>query len=212
MQLIKVLAKLRKRSAVLFLSSIVFAVISLSMFNYEVWIKRSVATKQYSSAESKDLNFAVDNIPQNIRITSKVEWEFGKSEVKVPLHISIFWEGKILKKLVRFPRYGEAGGTRWGGRVSSYLNYGLIKVDKAGKYTLSITPGKEVNNLEDFKISVRGDAADVYFEIFSAIFLISLFLSIYYRETVFKNKYLAFLPYTLFALIALITVSCSVQS
>lgn len=102
--------------------------------------------------------------------------------------------------------FSEAASTGGNGRYYSNLNYGIYDLPKNQLTSIHISATAEVNQFKLFDVKIISDPNNWLMKIFSAMFLVTQFLSIYFREVVFAKGAGRILPYFLFSVIALFVI------
>lgn len=123
--------------------------------------------------------------------------------IKIP--IDIFIDG-ITTNTSFANVYPDTASTGGNGRYHSNLNYGIYDLPKSQNTTITIAATNDVIKLNLFEAKILTNPNDLLKMIFSALFLVTLLLSIYFRQNTFKKGLLRPLPYLVFVAIALVVI------
>lgn len=185
-------------SKLLFATSIVFVVISLSLFNYE--LRKQPECRINLLSENTNKCTLDSNFTSSIRIVVHSGGNRDTVNVKVP--IDVYIEG-VTTNVTRSKVYPEASSTGGNGRYHSNLNYGIYDLPKNQISNITVTAPSEVKQLHLFDVKILTNPNDWLKKVFSSLFLVTLLLSIYFRQKTFKKGFLRPLPYFVYFIIAI---------
>lgn len=185
-------------SKVLFAISILFVIISLVLFNFELRKTPECKINLLKDKHSKCV-FNSDST-SSIRIVVHSGANENTVNTKVPISIYITGDKTNASWIKVFPEAASTGGK---GRYHSNLNYGIYDLPKNQLSTVNVEATDEVNKLKLFEVKIITNSNNWLMKIFSVMFLITLFLSIYFREEIFRKGAGRVLPYFLFSVLAL---------
>jgi len=185
-------------SKLLFATSIVFVAISLSLFNYE--LRKQPECRINLLSENTDKCVVDSNLTSSIRIVVHSGGDIDTVNLKIPIDVHI--EGataKILQKKV----YPEASSTGGDGRYHSNLNYGIYDLPNNQISNISVLATSDIKKLHLFEVKILTNPNEWLKKLFSSLFLVTLFLSIYFRQKTFKKGILRSLPYFVYFVVAI---------
>lgn len=188
-------------SKLLFGASIVFVVISLALFNYELRKQPECIINLLDEGTEKCI--VNGNLISNFRIVVHSGGDRDTVNIKIPIDIYIDGIATNTSFTNVYPDTASTGGN---GRYHSNLNYGVYDLPKVQNTTITIAATGDVNKLNLFEVKILSNPNDWLKKIFSTLFLVTLLLSIYFRQNTFKKGILRPLPYLVFVAIALVVI------
>ncbi|WP_394175644.1 hypothetical protein [Thalassotalea litorea] len=185
-------------SKLLFAASIILVAISLALFNYE--LRKQPECKLDLLSEVTDKCIIDSNLTSSIRIVVHSGGNIDTVNLKIPIDVHI--EGataKVSEKSV----YPEASSTGGDGKYHSNLNYGIYNLPKNQISSITVAGTSDIEKFHLFEVKILTNPNEWLKKIFSALFLMTLFLSIYFRQKTFKKGILRSLPYVVYVVVAI---------
>lgn len=184
-------------SKLLFATSILLGAISLSLFNYE--LRKQPECRINLLDESYSKCFIDSGLTPSIRIV--VHSGGNKDTVNLKIPIDVFIEG-VTANISQSKVYPEASNAGGDGRYHSNLNYGIYDLPKNQISYITVSATSDVKKLHLFDVKILTNPNEWLKEVFSSLFLVTLFLSIYFRQKTFKKGIVRSLPYFVYFAIA----------
>jgi len=188
-------------SKLFFASSIVSVAISLTLFNVE--LRKSPDCRINLLNETSEECIINSELTKSIRIVVHSGGNESTVNVKVPIDIHFVGDMADISWSNVLPEAASTGGN---GRYHSNLNYGIYDLPKNQQTSIHVSATAEVNQFKLFNVKIISNPNNWLMKIFSAMFLVTLFLSIYLREVIFTKGISKILPYFLFCVIALLVI------
>ncbi|MFC3151474.1 hypothetical protein ACFOEK_10590 [Litoribrevibacter euphylliae] len=186
-------------SLLLFFVSLVFLAAYLFEFNNQIRFQEDICFKELTKKNPVTCKLN-GYIHHSIRLTARQGGFPHSNSSKIKIDVSI--EENASQSYLPKP-----ASTDGGGRNKLTLNYGIIQLPKQETVLLQLSTSTALENLQFFEIKLKSNPNNFYIYLHCAFFLVFLFLTIYYRKSVFKGKYTSFLPYTLFLLVVLLVAT-----
>jgi hypothetical protein len=185
-------------SKLLFATSIVFVAISLSLFNYE--LRKQPECKIDLLSENTDRCVIDSNLTSSIRIVVHSGGYNNTVNLKIPIDVHI---ESVTAKVSQKRVYPEASSTGGDGRYNSNLNYGIFDLPKNQTSNITVSATSDIKKLHLFEVKILTNPNEWLKKVFSSLFLVTLFLSIYFRQKTFKKGILRSLPYFVYFVVAM---------
>jgi hypothetical protein len=149
---------------------------------------------------SKDVR--LDDADNPFRLVGMFSYKHGKYK-NIPIKVVISKSDKqIIMDRVYFPSPSGVGGTRKGGNIITFYNYGRFTISEDGIYKINISLMSTLYNFNEFYININKSSNSIYI-FFHIIAVIFFFFSIFYRKEVFTKGVLRIVPYFFLLLIGI---------
>ncbi len=187
----------------LFGISLVFLCFYLAAFNHELLGKEEICSVDLlKKNEGKCL--VSPKGTSKIRLIVKFGGDINTVMTKVPVSISI--NSKNYNNSEN-DIYQKSASTGEGRRYYRTLNYGDFDILENEEAEILIKAGAGVETLRLFKATIVSSPVRMYIYLFGGLFLLSLFLSIFFRKVIFLKKYGKPVPYILYFFVVLLTLT-----
>jgi hypothetical protein len=140
------------------------------------------------------------NLTSSIRIVVHSGGYNNTVNLKIPIDVHI---ESVTAKVSQKRVYPEASSTGGDGRYHSNLNYGIFDLPKNQTSNITVSATSDIKKLHLFEVKILTNPNEWLKKVFSSLFLVTLFLSIYFRQKTFKKGILRLLPYFVYFVVAM---------